>query len=355
VLDNQRLLRFVGRYAISTDASKLGAMTVSVLAGRDGLQRKEVGRLMDYLRGQPAPEAIVITNALLLGLAPELRRVFTAPLLCELQGEDAFLESIPEPHRTQAWELMRRGAESVDLLIATSDDCAARMGQHLALRPERIRTVRTGLDAADYRALAAERAQAAPRSDVFTVGYLSAITRSKGLDLLVEACRSLAAEGRQVRLIVAGLALEAPYWREVKLAVERAGLEGRFEYRGEVDREGKLDLLRACDAFSVPSRFPEARGVAMMEAIAAGVPVAAPNAGIYPELMLAIGGDFLFASGDASGLASCLTQIMDHPAEAAQAAQSAAQAIAERYGVAQATTEMEAALEAAASIRRGAT
>ena len=126
-LDNPTLLRWVSRFAISTEAAKLGAMTVSVLAGRDGRQCKEVQRLVEYLKTQPAHDVFVITNALLSGLAPELKRQFAIPVLCGLQGEDSFVQSMPEPHRSRAQELMQANARSVDLLIAPGDDYARRM------------------------------------------------------------------------------------------------------------------------------------------------------------------------------------------------------------------------------------
>ena len=342
-LDNPRLLRWVSRFAISTEAAKLGAMTVSVLAGRDGKQRKEVARLVAYLKTQPAPDVFVITNALLSGLAPELERRFAIPVLCGLQGEDSFVQSMPEPHRSRAQELMQANVRSADLLIAPGDDYARRMTDYLAVPAGKVRVVRTGLDLADYAAVAAERATAPPAP--FTVGHLSVITPGKGLDLLVEAARILVRDqGRDVRLLVAGLVLDQGYWRQVQQAVADAGLTERFEYRGEVDYAGKLQLLREATVFAAPGRFYEARGVAVMEAIAAGVPVVVPEHGAYPEIRALTGGGLTYPLGSAPDLATRLAELMDDPAEATRLGQTGSAAMATHFSADVAAEAMLAVL-----------
>src|SRR5450759_2967601 len=49
ILDNRRLLKWVSRFAISTDSKDLGPMTVSMLSGKLGKQRKELERLLAYI------------------------------------------------------------------------------------------------------------------------------------------------------------------------------------------------------------------------------------------------------------------------------------------------------------------
>ena len=181
-LDNPALLRFVTKFAISTKPSQLGAMTVSVLSGKDGQQRKELERLLEYLGEQEPPDVISITNSMLSGLAPEMKRRFGKPIICGFQGEDGFIESMGEPHTSRAWELLRRNAEAVDLFIAPAAEHAAKMAEMLRLAPERVRIVPTPVDAEGYRR------EGARVREPFTIGYLSVITPIKGLDLLVTAC-----------------------------------------------------------------------------------------------------------------------------------------------------------------------
>lgn len=344
-LDNPTLLRWVSRFALSTEAAQLGAMAVSVLAGREGNQVKEFARLLDHLESQERPHLFSITNTLLSGVAPELKERFGLPITCGLQGEDGFVRSMAEPHRTQAQDLMRRNARAIDLFIAPTHAYAREMADYLALPAEKVKVVRTGLEVEPYRRIALERS---PRQTgtPFTLGYLSSITPGKGLDLLVEALRILLRDqGRDVRLRVAGLVLDARYWRSLQASLKRSGLADRVEYLGEVDFDGKLALLSSVDAFSVPSRFSEARGVAAMEALAAGVPVVLPNSGAYPELLALCGGGTPFPPGDVAVLASQLAQAMDDPETAHRRAQAGSEALSTLYSSERTAADYEKALE----------
>ena len=339
VLDSSALLRFVSRFAIDTRASELGEMTVSVLAGREGRHGKEFQRLLGYLEGRPAYDVVVITNAMLSALAPELKRRLGVPIICGLQGEDAFVGSMPEPHRSQAQQLMRQNARSVDLLVAPGEAYAQEMAGFLAVEPRQVRVVRTGLSTDEYRS-------SAPRHrDPFTIGYLSGITGGKGLDTLIEALRVLVnEEARDVHLQVAGRVLDRAYWEDTTGAVTEHGLDGRVRYRGEVDLAHKVEFLQRCSVFSLPSRLPEARGLAAMEALASGVPVVVPDAGVFPEMLSRVGGGVLFRQDDPADLADAIARIMDDPDEADRLGRDGAEAVGVHYGTEQAVEAMLATL-----------
>lgn len=335
MLDHHRLLNFVSRFAISTKASDLGEMTVSVLAGAEGQQSKELRRLVEHLSTQGAPDVFVITNSLLSGLAPELKRAFDVPVLCGLQGEDDFVLSMLPVHRDRARELMHRNAASIDRFIAPGEWYAQRMTEFLRVPPEAVRIVRTALDVEHYL-----REGPRPR-EPFTLGYLSVITPRKGLDILVEAWRLLIKEQkRDIRLRVAGRVLSDGYFASLKAKIAHWGLSDRFEHLGEVDAKGKHEFLRGCSAFSVPSRFHETRALAVIEAMATGVPVVVPDSGTFPELTARVGGGLLFPSEDAHRLAECIAQLHDDPDRADEMGRHAAAAIAGHYRTDLAVDEM---------------
>src|SRR5947209_13512353 len=74
LLDFPRLLRWVSRFAIHTRADQLGDLTVSMLLGRSGRQRKEVRKLVRWLTTDFRPDVIVLTNVLLSAIVPEPNR-----------------------------------------------------------------------------------------------------------------------------------------------------------------------------------------------------------------------------------------------------------------------------------------
>ena len=199
LFDRSWLLNLVSR-AIETRPEKLGAMTVSVLRGADGSQRKELEHLIRFLESGPRPEVINLTNSLLSAIAPEIKRRLAVPLFCTLQGEESFVARLPQPYRDEAAALMRRHARNFDRLFSSGEAHANQMSEFLAVPRERIQVVRPGVDAATYPP--AERRVRAP----FRIGFLSRVSPAKGLDILVEAFILLAKRrpGNDAVLVVAG-------------------------------------------------------------------------------------------------------------------------------------------------------
>ena len=343
ILDSTSLLRLVSRFAISTKASELGEMTVDVLRGAEGPLEKESRRLFGYLEEQPKPDVAVITNTMLSGLAPQLKKELGSAVLCQVQGEDGFIGAMNEPYRSQAEELIRENAKSVELFVSPNESYAETMVQYLDIPEEKMRVVRTGLGAEVYT-------NPQPRRrDPFTVGYLSGIAHGKGLDILIEAWRRLVQEqGRDVRLLVAGLVLDKEYWQGIRGPLEEGELAENAEYVGELEPAKKAGFLRRCSAFCVPSRQAEVRAVAVMEALASGVPAVAPDTGVFPEMLALTGGGHLFASEDVDDLMAQLAALMDAPEEADRLGRQGAEGIAEHYSVERSAEGMAAALEEAA-------
>ena len=83
LLDFPRLLKWVSRFASRTPYSVLGSLTISMLQGQDGNQRKELQKLIDWLKTEIQPEVILLTNVLLSGSAP---RMCSSVLLPEPEG-----------------------------------------------------------------------------------------------------------------------------------------------------------------------------------------------------------------------------------------------------------------------------
>ncbi len=326
LFDNPALLKWVSRFAVSTRAADLGPMTVSVLKGREGHQRKELVRLRNFLLRGRRPDLVVITNSMLSAIAPEIKRHLDIPVTCGLQGEDDFVAQMPEPYCSQARKLMQQNARAIDLFVATDAAYATKMADYLAVPAERVKAIRMGIDAESYR-------NPGPRHQhPFTLGYLSVITPGKGLDLLVEAFRQLVnEEQRNVLLRVAGKVLNRHYWKQITDTVAASALSPRFEYLGEVDLAGKVEFLRRCSAFSLPTRLAEMRGTAVAEALATSVPTVVSDVGVFPEMISLTGGGILVPTEDPAGLADAISQLMDNPEQADRMGRAGANGIARYY------------------------
>ncbi|MGI5819678.1 MAG: glycosyltransferase family 4 protein [Armatimonadota bacterium] len=335
LLDHDRLLRFVSRFAVSTKPAQLGPMTVSVLAGADGRQRVEFERLVEFLGREARPDVVTITNSMLSGVAPLIKQRLGIAVLCEVKGEDGFIEALPRPHRDEAVALARRNARSIDRFIAPTEQYADRMAAFLDVEREQVEVVRSIIDGGTFA-----RSSARPR-EPFTVGYVSVITPRKGLHLLVDALANLVEQGRDVRLRVAGQVLDRGYWRQLRRAIRRCGLADRVDVLGEVSRDEKVALLHSLSAFCQPSIKPEALGTASLEAQAAGVPVVAPDEGVFAEMLGLTEGGLLFESGRADALAAQLAALMDDPERADEVGESGARGVGRLFSADAAASAME--------------
>jgi len=144
------LLKWAAGKTAKTRAEDLGDITLSMLRGEDGNQARELNELITWLKPQPKPDVICLSNALLLGLAHRLKSELGAPIVCTLQGEDSFLDALPETHRVRCWKTLASHAADVDLFIAPSRYFGDLMRQRLGLPAEQVRGVYNGINLDGY-------------------------------------------------------------------------------------------------------------------------------------------------------------------------------------------------------------
>ncbi len=150
LFDANWLLRWVSRFAVKTQASQLGDLTISMLKGEHGHQAKEVDKLVDWLATNHPPDVINLSNVLISGMVPRLRERLKVPVLGSLQGDDIFLEMLPESHRKQAIELISTHCQEMEGFIATSRYYADFMSGYLRIPREKIDVVYPGINLKGY-------------------------------------------------------------------------------------------------------------------------------------------------------------------------------------------------------------
>jgi len=336
--DSSWALRMATKRQISVDPKMLGEMTVSMLKGPRGFQAKEIDKLLDWLRREERFDVINLPYSLLLGLAEPLKRQLDAPICCTLQGDDLFLDQLGEPHRTQSMEMIRALSVHADAFLPVSSYYLEYMPRYLGIPAEKMRLATLGVNADDFQL----RAQ--PPDGPFTIGYLARIAPEKGLQVLAEAyCRlRLRPDTGNTRLIAAGyLAPEHRSYLEGAVAIlRRAGLEKEFEYRGEVDRSGKIAFLHELHLLSVPAPYHEPKALFLMEAMACGVPVVQPRIGAFPEIIEKTGGGVVVEpSPDA--LADGMFRIMKDPERARALGTAGAAGVRQHYTVSRMADQVE--------------
>jgi glycosyltransferase involved in cell wall biosynthesis len=323
----------IGAFAsrsISTDPKLLGGLTVSMLEGDRGVLRKEFDKLIEWLAAEPVPDVVNLPNSLLISLARPIRAALGRPICCTLQGEELFLDGLIEPYRTKAIELIRRQVPDVDRFIAVSDWYAPVMSRLLDIPAERMSVVPLGVNTRGY-----ERAERA--DDVFRVGYFARISPEKGLLGLAQAyvlLRKRTGDAR-IRLDAAGFMSPAhkPYLNDVRRLLDADGVGGEFTYHGAIDRSRKIAFLRTLSVLSVPTPYDEPKGVFLLEAMAAGVPVVQPRRGSFTEVVERTGGGLLAPPDDPAGLADRLYELWKDPERRRALADRAYEGVRAHYSI----------------------
>jgi glycosyltransferase involved in cell wall biosynthesis len=339
---SRRLLQWAAGKAAGTRAQDLGEVTLSMLRGEAGNQARQLEELVAWLRTQPQPDVICLSNALLIGMVHRLKTELGAPVVCTLQGEDYFLDLLPKSHRAACWKTLAERAAEVDLFIAPSRYFGGLMRERMGLPPDRVRVVYNGINLDGYggEGRSGKSEIRNPKSEVKgvgvqTLGFFARMCREKGLDTVVEAYILLRQRGRvgNLRLKVGGSCgpADKSFVDALRERLQESGLLGEVAFHPNPDRAGKLEFLRSLSVFSVPARYGEAFGLYVIEAMAAGVPVVQPRIAAYPELIEATGGGVLCAAGNALALAEAVEELLLDPARAAALGDAGRHAVFERF------------------------
>ena len=335
-LDAPGIIRLVTRFGISSDARKLGRLTVALLEGDRGPEVREIDELVQFLGRQLQPDVVCFSNALLAGVLPRLKSVFAGRVFCLLQGDDIFLDDLIEPYREQALQLLHRHTRLFDGFLVHSAYYRDFMGHYLDLPREKMHVVPLGIDLEGH-----DGEPAAIPGDPFTIGYFARICPEKGLHQLVDAFRIVHREHPRTRLLAAGYlgARDKKYFEDI--ARSAADLGEAFRYVGSPPSHNeKVKFLKSLDVLSVPTVYREPKGLYVLEALANGVPVVQPRHGAFPEILELTGGGLLTNPGDRADLARCLAElIIDSPrrVELARRGQAAVRARYEGATMAAAT------------------
>lgn len=341
LLDNKRLLGMVSKFASgANDPHMLGEMTLSMLEAEEGRQAKELDKLVEWLEEILQPEIVHLSFSLFAGFARRIKERLGVPVVCSLQGEDLFLSELEEPYLSRVLTTLRERDRDVDAFIAPCRYYADLMSREHGIPRDKVRVAHLGLNPEGYADIERSDDGTSPP----TLGYLARLCPEKGTAQIVDAfrllCQKPGTEG--VRLRLAGFMRERDreFMDEQRDKLKRWGLLDRVDFVGEVDFQGKLDFLRGVDLFSVPTVYREPKGLPVLEALAAGVPVVQPRHGAFPELIEATGGGLLVEPESPEALADGLAELIGDSERRRQLGRRGRQAVLTKFDHNAAADEM---------------
>jgi glycosyltransferase involved in cell wall biosynthesis len=246
-----------------------------------------------------ADVALVVTQAAALLARGPMRRLPCALLVDATVSQFTALEyhgsrdRHSERQRRLIARLERRAVAGAAAVVAMTEWNAAALREEYGVEDSRLAAIHPGLDAAWWGRAAALRDEG--HDDPLRVLFVGNDVERKGLDTAIEAVGRL--DGAAVLDVVSGDAVQETDRVRVHRGVEPGS-------------ERLLELYAAADAFVLPSRG-DAVPWAVLEAMAAGLPVAASEVGAIPELLGGHGE--LVSPGDAGGLEAALRRLADGP------------------------------------------
>ncbi len=314
-LDSKRLLKWVAPKAGMTSARDLGETMLSMLRGEHGRQLKELNRLMDWLAlEENKPDVVCLSNVLLAGLAASLKTRLQVPVICWLQDEACFVDTLEQPYADDVWDLLRHASqEEMDGFVSVSEFYKKRMIQRLGVASDKVEVIPLGVNVDLYTP-----AQKPPSVPV--IGFLSRLCKVRGLDTLVEAFIQLKRRDSlsTVRLHIAGgsNAADEAFIRSLKSQLDQAGLLGDVSFEEDFTLEARHRFLENVSVVCVPETEQAAHALYVLEAQIMGVPVVEPRMGALPEIVEATGGGLLYEGHSVDAVAQALIPLLKEPEKA---------------------------------------
>lgn len=302
LFNGRGLLQAVAKRSHLTSAAEQGEMTFQMLRLEESHLEKEVNKLCDWLEQDGKPDVILLSNTLLAGLIRTLKERLSSKVVCTFQGEDSFLDGLPDPWKDKCWEEMSHRLKEADALISPSQFYADLMKKRTGACST---VIPNGIDLSGYRISKGKK-------NPTRIGYLARMCHSKGLGNLVDAFIEL--HDSSLTLAVAGTmgGGDEEYVAALKRKLDAAGLLESVEWHPDLDREAKTNFLAGLSVFSVPVNYPEAFGLYLIEAMASGVPVVMPRASAFVEIIEPATCGVLV---EPRGLASGLRAVLENPGE----------------------------------------
>ncbi|APW91187.1 TPA: colanic acid biosynthesis glycosyltransferase WcaL [Escherichia coli] len=213
-------------------------------------------------------------------------------------GIDISSREVLNHYTPEYQQLFRRG----DLMLPISDLWAGRL-QKMGCPREKIAVSRMGVDMTRF----SPRPVKAPATPLEIIS-VARLTEKKGLHVAIEACRQLKELGVAFRYRILGI---GPWERRLRTLIEQYQLEDVVEMPGFKPSHEVKAMLDDADVFLLPSVTGadgdmEGIPVALMEAMAVGIPVVSTLHSGIPELVEADKSGWLVPENDARALAQRL-------------------------------------------------
>jgi glycosyltransferase involved in cell wall biosynthesis len=182
-----------------------------------------------------------------------------------------------------------------------------------------------------YNGVDTERFSPAPRNarqaERLSIGAVGRLVEEKDYDNLLRALALLRDRGLAFDARIVG---EGPLYGRLHTLSQSLGLDGRVTFCGR--RSDVPQLLREFDVYVLSSRH-EGMPLAVLEAMATGLPIVSTAAGAVTEVITDGRNGLVVPTGDSAALADALARVAAEPALAASLAEAALADVRRLYSI----------------------
>jgi glycosyltransferase involved in cell wall biosynthesis len=306
--DSAPLLKMASKRAGTTRTEGLEDLTLNMIKGETTFREKELKRLINYLNKDGKPDIIHLSNALIIGLARQLKKKMDVKIVCSLLNEDDWINEMAEPFQTDAWKLISKEAGNVDVFLTPSEYYKKLFLAKTGISQANFHVVPLGLDP--------EVLTKGPRTSNWpSIGYFCRINSQNGFDKITDAFIELKSGNKLpgLTLHVSGgfTGDDKPFIAEQIKKIKTAGLKSSVKIYPEFHGNSKHDFFSNIDIMSVPVRKHDGYGLYILEANAAGIPVVQPATGAFPEIIERTGGGITYCPDTITALSENLVKLLN--------------------------------------------
>ncbi len=305
--DSAPFLKIAAKQAGTTRTDGLEELTLNMIEGDNAFKPAEVRRLVNYLESTGKPDIVHLSNALILGLARQLKKHMKIRVVCSLLNEDDWIDEMKEPFKSRAWELIGKEAVYVDRFVTPSRYYKDLFISKTGVKGDNIDIVPLGFDSDGFNA--EKIINRAP-----SVGYFCRVNAHNGFDKIVDAFIKMKHQNTipDLTLNVCGgyTGDDKPFVSSQIKKIREHGFQKSVRIYPEFQGNKKAEFFKSVDVLSVPVRKYDGYGMYILEANLEGVPVVQPSTGAFPEIIETTGGGITYSPDNSDALAETLTRML---------------------------------------------
>jgi glycosyltransferase involved in cell wall biosynthesis len=307
LFDSAPMLKMAAKRAGTTRTEGLEEMTLNMIKGENAFPDREMQRLVDYISKDGKPDIIHLSNALIVGLARQLKNKLDVKIVCSLLNEDDWLDEMAQPYQSDAWKMIAKESVNVDAFITPSRYYKEFFISKTGLSGLNFHIIPLAVDSLGHNVL--------PKKDNYpALGYLCRINSQNGFDKLVDAFIELKSSnslpGLTLHISGGFTGDDKPFIAEQIKKIKSQGLKSFIRIYPEFHGSSKEEFFSNIDVMSVPVRKHDGYGLYLLEANAAGVPVVQPATGAFPEIIEKTKGGITYSPDTTGELSASLLKLL---------------------------------------------